>query len=52
MKYKKQIHPEIRRIAKIVPYNKLIIKCANIFQTVSLFLTGIPKGVGPRLHKG
>lgn len=45
MKYKKQIHPQLRHIAKIVPYNKLIIKCANIFQTVSFHLTGIPRGV-------
>lgn len=48
MKYKKQIHPQLRHIVKIVPYNKLIIKCANIFQTVSFHLTGIPRGVANR----
>lgn len=45
MKYKKQIHPELKKIARNVPYNKIIIKCANIFQAISFHLTRIPKGV-------
>lgn len=45
MKYKKQIDPELRRIARNIPYNKAIIKCANIFQIISLYLTMIPKEV-------
>ncbi len=48
MKYKKQIHPELRRIAKNIPYNKAIIWCANIFQAISFRLTMVPKEV---MHK-
>lgn len=43
MDYKKQINPELKQMARKVPYNKLIIKCANIFQTISFLLTKIPK---------
>lgn len=45
MKYKKLIDPELRSIARHVPYNKLIIICANIFQTISFHFTKVPKGV-------
>ena len=30
MKYRELICPELRHIAKNVPYNKMIIKCAKI----------------------
>ena len=57
MKYKKLIDPELRMIARKVPYNKAVIKCANIFQTISFALTKIPVGVAGRKitiagHKG
>lgn len=45
MKYKKQIDPEFKHIAKKIPYNKVIIKCANIFQVTALYLTRIPEEV-------
>jgi len=45
MNYRKQIDPELRLIARKVPYNKLIIRCANIFQVISFHLTRIPDGV-------
>ena len=45
MKYKNQLNPELKKIARNVPYNKTIIKCANIFQVISLRLTTIPKDV-------
>ena len=45
MKYKNQINPELKKIARNVPYNKAIIKCANIFQVISCRLTIIPKDV-------
>jgi len=45
MKYKKQINPELKQIARNVPYNKVIIKCANIFQVISFHLARIPKEV-------
>lgn len=45
MKYKKQINPELKQIARKVPYNKVIIKCANIFQVISFRLTRTPKEV-------
>lgn len=45
MKYKNQINPELKKIARNVPFNKAIIKCANIFQVISLRLTMIPKDV-------
>lgn len=57
MKYKNQINPELKKIARNVPYNKAIIKCANIFQVISCRLTTIPKDVTNRNitikgHKG
>lgn len=45
MNYKKQIHSELRQIAKNVPYNKMTIKCANIFQVLSFQVTAIPREV-------
>ncbi len=45
MKYKKRIDPELRRIARNIPYNKAIIKFANIFQVMSFHFTRIPKEV-------
>ena len=48
MKYKKQINPELKHIAKKIPYNKVIIKCANIFQRISLRLTRVPGGIANR----
>ncbi|MCQ4637324.1 alpha/beta hydrolase [Anaerovorax odorimutans] len=45
---KKQIDSELKQIAIRVPYNKLVIKCANLFQVVSFRLTRIPKGVTNR----
>ncbi len=48
MKYKKQINSELKLIARKIPYNRAVIKCANIFQVISLHLTKIPKGVTDR----
>lgn len=48
MKYKRQIHSELKKIARNIPYNKAIIKCANIFQVISFKLTRIPKEVRNR----
>lgn len=45
MNDKTQIAPELRQIARKIPYNRAIILCANVFQTVSLRLTAIPEGV-------
>lgn len=42
MSYKKQINPELKQIARNIPYNKAIIWCANIFQSISFHLTTIP----------
>lgn len=42
MKYKDQIDPELRAIARKVPYNKAIILFANIYQTISFQFTRIP----------
>lgn len=45
MNYKEQIDPELRGIAKNIPYNRAIIGFGNLFQTVSFHLTKIPKEV-------
>lgn len=45
MKYRKQINSELKQIARYVPYNKVIIKCANIFQRISFHLTSVPEEV-------
>lgn len=43
MKYKKLIHSELKKIARRVPYNKALIKCANIFQVISFHFTMVPR---------
>ena len=48
MPYKDQIDPELRGIAKNIPYNRAIIRCANLFQAVSFRATAIPKGIAHR----
>lgn len=45
MKYKKLINSELKPIARRIPYNKMIIRCANVFQTISFQLTKIPKEI-------
>lgn len=45
MKYKKLIYSELKNIARRVPYNKALIKCANIFQVISFHFTMVPKEV-------
>jgi len=45
MKYKKCIDSELKHIAKNVPYNKLIIRPANIYQTIAFKLTSVPCGI-------
>lgn len=47
MKYKR-IDPELRHIAGNIPYNRLVIACANIFLPVSLGFTRVPPGVSRR----
>jgi acetyl esterase len=45
MNYRKQVDPELRKIAKKIPYNQAIIKCANIFLAIAFKLTKVPKEV-------
>lgn len=45
MKYKTQIHSELKPIAINIPYNHAVIKCANIFQMISFHFTRIPKEI-------
>lgn len=45
MNYKERIDPELRRIAQHVPYNKAVIRCANVYQVLSFRLTGVPAGI-------
>ena len=42
MNYNEQINPELRRIAKNIPYNRAIIWCANLFQLIFFRLTTVP----------
>lgn len=51
MNYRKLIDPELKGIAKKVPYNKAVIRCADLYQTVSLLLTAVPEGVESRRIK-
>lgn len=48
MRYKKQLNSELRRTARNIPYNRAIIRCANIFQVISLHLTAVPEGITHR----
>ncbi len=48
MNYKKQIHKELGKIARNVPYNKMIIRFANVFQLIFFRLTRIPKEIRNR----
>lgn len=45
---KKRIDPELRKIAKKIPYNRLIIRCANLYQTISFQLARISKETAHR----
>ena len=48
MKYKNLINPELRQAARKVPYNKTVIKCANIYQTISFHFTKVPEEINNR----
>lgn len=48
MQYKSRINPELKHIAVKVPYNKVIIMCANVFQVISLYIIKIPEKVNRR----
>lgn len=48
MKYKNLINSELKLIARKIPYNKFMIKPANIFLVISSYLTRIPKGIKRR----
>ena len=48
MKYKDQIDPKLKGIAKKIPYNGTVIRCANLYQVVAFCLTAIPKEVTHR----
>lgn len=48
MKYKKQINSELKQIARNIPYNKAVIRCANLVQAISFRFTRIPKEVRNR----
>ena len=45
MNYTHLIDPELKSIEKMVPYNKLMIKTANIYQMLAFRLTGIPREI-------
>ena len=45
MNYTHLIDPELKSIAKRVPYNKFLIKTANIYQMLAFALTGIPREI-------
>lgn len=45
MNYKQQILPELRPIARKIPYNRAVIRGANVFQAVSFHLTAVPREV-------
>lgn len=48
MNYKKMINPELKRAAKKIPYNRAVIRCANLYQAVALRFTAVPKDVRNR----
>lgn len=48
MQYKDKIDPELKRIARNIPYNRCIIKCANLFQVISCHCTLIPREIAYR----
>lgn len=48
MKYKNLIDSELKLIAIKIPYNKAMIKPANIFLSMSSYLTRIPKEIKSR----
>lgn len=48
MNYKDKIDPELRGIAKKIPYNRAIIRFANLYQAAAFRLTRIPDGVSHR----
>ena len=49
MNYKEQINPELKSIAKNFPYNRAIIRCANLYQGLSFCLAPISKEATHRI---
>ncbi len=48
MQYQNLVDPELKRIAKRIPYHKAMIGGVNLFQTIALGLTKIPGGLNHR----
>lgn len=48
MKYKTLIDPELKGIAKRIPYNRAIIKPANLYQAISFRLAAVPQEAAHR----
>lgn len=45
MNYKALIAPELRRIAKRVPYNRAVIRCANLYQVIAFRAASVPREI-------
>lgn len=45
MKYRELIRPELRGIARVVPYNRAMIVLANAFLPVAFRMARVPKGI-------
>lgn len=45
MKYRELIRPELRRIARVVPYNRAMIALANAFLPMAFRMARVPKGI-------
>lgn len=48
MRYRDLILPELRPIAKHIPFNRAVIVCAGFALPLSLALTGLPEGITHR----
>lgn len=40
-----QIDPELKKIARKIPYNRAVIRCANLFQRFSFRVTAVPPSI-------
>ena len=45
MNYKEQVDPELKKMAKPVPFNRRIVAMGNVYQAAALKLVKIPKDI-------
>ena len=45
MNYKDQVDPELKKLAKLMPFNRRIVTMGNVYQAAALKFVKIPKDI-------